>query len=204
MGLRERQKSSRRRAILDAAANLFVERGYDAAKTEQIAEKAEISIGTLYNYFQSKGEILLSLVTEESERILAANDGFSTLPEGAPAEVLGHLLGDYFAPKNVFLNKDLWRRGISLSFSDPSAPAAIAFRDIDRKLCQQVITLVSLLKEQGALPATVDAAKLGALLFNNANMLFFEFNRADAMTLEQLQQNVIEMTTAAVDMISPK
>ena len=61
-GLRERQKADRERRILEAATGLFREVGYDAARIEDIAERAQVSVGTFYNYYQNKGDILLATV----------------------------------------------------------------------------------------------------------------------------------------------
>jgi AcrR family transcriptional regulator len=47
--------------ILDTAAELFVEVGYETTTTNAIAEKAEISIGTLYRYFPDKDAVLKAL-----------------------------------------------------------------------------------------------------------------------------------------------
>ncbi len=48
----------RRRQIADAAARLFVEKGFHKTTTRQIARSADISIGSLYEYFTSKEDIL--------------------------------------------------------------------------------------------------------------------------------------------------
>ena len=48
-------------SILDTAADLFTEIGYEASTTNAIAERAGISIGTLYRYFSDKDAILRAL-----------------------------------------------------------------------------------------------------------------------------------------------
>jgi AcrR family transcriptional regulator len=57
-GLRARKKVKIRRAIEDAALELFVEQGYDATTLEQIAHRAEVSITTIFRYFPSKAHVL--------------------------------------------------------------------------------------------------------------------------------------------------
>ncbi|HEY0192924.1 MAG TPA: helix-turn-helix domain-containing protein [Kofleriaceae bacterium] len=47
--------------LLDAAAVLFAERGYDAIGTPEIAERAGVSVGTFYRYFDDKHEIYLEI-----------------------------------------------------------------------------------------------------------------------------------------------
>lgn len=61
---RERERDARRQAILVQAKSVFAERGFLNATVEEIAERAELAVGTLYRYFQSKEEIYVSLLFE--------------------------------------------------------------------------------------------------------------------------------------------
>jgi len=47
--------------ILEAAARVFAHKGYHAATTKEVASEAGVSEGTIYNYFQSKEDLLLSI-----------------------------------------------------------------------------------------------------------------------------------------------
>jgi len=60
---REREKLHRRNSILEAARHLFFVKGYRATMDE-IAERAELSKGTLYLYFKSKDELYVSVIIE--------------------------------------------------------------------------------------------------------------------------------------------
>ncbi|MBJ6761801.1 TetR family transcriptional regulator [Myxococcaceae bacterium JPH2] len=53
-GLRERKKRATRAAIQRAALQLFTQQGYDQTTTEEIARAADVSLGTLFNYFPNK------------------------------------------------------------------------------------------------------------------------------------------------------
>lgn len=57
-------KAARRDAILAAAQQVFVERGFHQARTAEIAAAAGVSEGTLYNYFPSREEIFFTLFDE--------------------------------------------------------------------------------------------------------------------------------------------
>jgi AcrR family transcriptional regulator len=59
-------------AVYEAAAHIFVSVGYAEATTDQIAEKAGVSIGTLYNYFSGKEAILNGLWEQHMNEIKAA------------------------------------------------------------------------------------------------------------------------------------
>lgn len=64
---REREREARRQLILDAAKYIFAERGFLNATMEEIAERCELAVGTLYRYFQSKEELYVSLLFEAME-----------------------------------------------------------------------------------------------------------------------------------------
>lgn len=55
---RERRIAARKAQILEAAETVFSQKGYERATTRDIAETADISEGTLYNYFGSKSDLL--------------------------------------------------------------------------------------------------------------------------------------------------
>ena len=59
-GLRERKKQQTRTAIRQAALRLFLDKGYDATTTSEIARAAEVSTGTLFNYFPTKEALLFA------------------------------------------------------------------------------------------------------------------------------------------------
>ncbi|MGW0336548.1 TetR/AcrR family transcriptional regulator [Streptomyces sp. NPDC003011] len=58
-GLRERKKRQTRQYISDVATGLFVERGFDAVTVAEIAEAADVSVNTVYNYFPAKEDLFL-------------------------------------------------------------------------------------------------------------------------------------------------
>jgi AcrR family transcriptional regulator len=57
-----------RERILTAAAHVFAEHGYAAGTTNRIAERARVSIGSLYQYFPNKDAILAELVVQHLDR----------------------------------------------------------------------------------------------------------------------------------------
>ena len=75
--LRERQRERRRGTILDAAWELIGEKGFEDTSVEEIAERSEVGVATVYNYFGTKNDLLHVLLERyiESE----ANLGESVL-----------------------------------------------------------------------------------------------------------------------------
>ena len=61
---RDRQIQRKRQEILVAASQVFAQKGYAAATTKDIANAADLGESTLYNYFESKRDILLAILDE--------------------------------------------------------------------------------------------------------------------------------------------
>ena len=59
---REREKQRAREEILEAAAHVFAQSGYDRAGMKEIASRAGISVGMLYNHFEGKEYIFRALL----------------------------------------------------------------------------------------------------------------------------------------------
>lgn len=77
---------ARRQAILDAAAEAFRERGFDAASMADVAARAGGSKATLYNYFPSKEELFVAVMLRAARAQAAPIfDTFRTAPDLRPA-----------------------------------------------------------------------------------------------------------------------
>lgn len=63
-GLREEKKRAVREKIMEAALEIFLSEGFEAATTKKISRRAGVGEGTIYNHFQSKSEILMALYDE--------------------------------------------------------------------------------------------------------------------------------------------
>jgi AcrR family transcriptional regulator len=72
MGLREKKKVKTRKLISDIARDLFIERGYGAVTVAEIAEKAEVAVTTLFNYFPTKESIIFDREDEIDTTMVTA------------------------------------------------------------------------------------------------------------------------------------
>jgi AcrR family transcriptional regulator len=66
--LQEQTRAAYREAILDAAERVFLNDGFQSAKMVDVAEATGVSVGTLYNYFDSKEAVFLALVERHRTR----------------------------------------------------------------------------------------------------------------------------------------
>lgn len=65
--IRQQLIAARRSQILDAATKVFAEKGFHRASTKEIARTAGIAEGTIYNYFDSKSDLVIGIMTRLAE-----------------------------------------------------------------------------------------------------------------------------------------
>jgi AcrR family transcriptional regulator len=71
-GLRERKKQQTRQTLLEVAGQLFAERGYDGVTVAEIADAANISVKTLFTYFDSKEDLAFADEAELRDALVSA------------------------------------------------------------------------------------------------------------------------------------
>lgn len=85
--VREARREMYRTLILEAAEKIFAESGFDAAKMQDVASAAGISLGTLYGIFEGKLE-LFTAIHEERGRELLERASSVTIPLDDPLEAM--------------------------------------------------------------------------------------------------------------------
>ncbi|MEX2193727.1 MAG: TetR/AcrR family transcriptional regulator [Thermoleophilaceae bacterium] len=75
LSLRERKKERTRKAISDAATELFAQRGFDTVTIDEVAAAAEVSKKTVFNYFGCKEDLFFDEAEEAKARLLTAVRG---------------------------------------------------------------------------------------------------------------------------------
>jgi AcrR family transcriptional regulator len=87
LSLRQKAKAMYRQAVLDAAEQIFATQGLRGARIQDIAKLAGMSVGTVYNHFAQKEDIVSALVGEREKELHAA---FDAKPDD-PADFVGAL-----------------------------------------------------------------------------------------------------------------
>lgn len=83
---REREKQERRESILYAARGAFFENGFYKTTVDSVAERAEVSKGTVYLYFESKEAILAHLLLEGLDELVGELDRTCAEADSLPAD----------------------------------------------------------------------------------------------------------------------
>ncbi len=89
---RQRRKQARPQELLEAALDLFCEKGFAAARTDEVARRAGVSKGTLYLYYPSKEELFKAVVRHNLSSLIAEGQELFGQFEGSSSDLLAKLL----------------------------------------------------------------------------------------------------------------
>jgi AcrR family transcriptional regulator len=89
---RQRRKETRPQELLDAALALFVEKGFAATRSDDVAQRAGVAKGTLYLYYPSKEDLLKAVVRNHLSNLIAEGAELVEHFEGPTAELLRVLM----------------------------------------------------------------------------------------------------------------
>ncbi len=150
-GIRVPQQARSRRTrgrILEAASSCFERLGYDETTTAEIAREAGIAVGSVYDYFRDKREILLELLHDTVEQVAdLVVQGLA--PEGwtgaDPRESVRKLLELVFHSRTLRpgLQRILWER----FFKDPEVRSAV--EAIEGRVRGAIVALLEALRAEG-------------------------------------------------------
>ena len=185
-GLRERNKQLRAEQVLDAAALLFRERGYEGTHIEAIAEQALVAPATVYNYFATKPNLLMALALRHVRASLPERRAFlSNLPE---EPLQGVIAFESLLARQAMrrLSRECWRVILSAAFLEPEGPASRTGARLNTLILRHYIRLVLRDQETGKIRASVDAAALAEILLGLITQDFGNFVAAPARPIESL------------------
>ena len=140
---------------------LFAELGYEATTMEQIAERADFSVRTLYNYFASKADILVDSMNERQQRVHRAIQKEAEKIDKPPAERFARLLCTVYREQKG--SPDLMRE-VAAAILSPQTRLHDKFRPFHDRYQQMVVNLLRRSVERGELSASLDIESTAELL----------------------------------------
>ena len=162
MGLRERKKLETRERIRAAAAELFTRHGYGAATLRQIAARAHVGLGTLFNYAADKRDLVFLIFNEELNAITDV-----ALAAPRPGQPLAAQLAAVFAVHYRWLAaKPALARILlqELTFYSSGKQAA-TFHAIRRRLIEGIEALVEAAKKRGEVSSRENSTVIARHVF---------------------------------------
>lgn len=158
-----------RARVLSAAEDLFGRHGYEASTIQDVASAAGVAVGTVYHHFPDKRSILLTLVDEWGDRVLAQRRSevvFQTIFGDDPRTAIhGWLRGAY----------DRLRKGPSLylvilSLAEHDDEVRQRYRRIEQAAIERLQALIEFGQVQGLARGGVDAAAAAFLIHHAIDM----------------------------------
>jgi AcrR family transcriptional regulator len=116
MGLRERKKQQTRAALVDGAARLFAEKGYDKTTVADIAAAADVSTRTFFTYFRAKEDVLFA---GPDQRLKAIADAFDTVQAESPIAAVHRMVEHVLAASDDLSSPDR----LAIMFARPELQA---------------------------------------------------------------------------------
>lgn len=160
VGLRARNKSKRREAVLDAVLELLDRPDAPPLTTERIAERAEVSVATIYNLVGTREQLLLALIDRLIHDLL---DAAAAIPQHAdPLEVLKQVIA---LSVDALVTRPVAYRQVVLQLT------AAAGAELHTKLSPGTLAAAALrhAQETGAVRDDLDADALAAQLYLSYN-----------------------------------
>ena len=183
-GLRERKRIERRSQILRLGRDLFARHGFDGASVEMIAQAADVSPGTVYNFFPSKIEILMEIQLQEIESEMARRLAAAGPPPADPKIGMLQLI-----EHQLRVLDDLNRHEVKLVtaralLNGRASPIGQAYAAADALFLDQIYALLEAYRASGALPAVTPVQALAALIFSAANGEFYVWLADDVSSVD--------------------
>lgn len=178
MSRSDRKKARTASAILDAAEVLFRLQGFQTTTIDEIAERADVSVGSVYVHFENKAGLYLALV----ERALTINEAAM----GKVAELdLSSPLERVFAAGDAYLNFHLEHPGAFQMIALRVLETSTGMREVEARIAERVQQLVGAVEAD--LRAAIEAGEVRPDLDAARTMRFLwgAWNGVIAMTLRE-------------------
>lgn len=160
LGRRERKKRETRQALQAAALRLAAERGAAAVTVEEIADAANVSPRTFFNYFSSKEQ---AVIGHDPERATRLHEALLARPAGeAPFAALRAVLVEM--AQEMSADHDEWQRRVQVIKANPDLRAAHhgAWSEVERGMVDAIAARTGTDPDRDQYPALVVAAAIAA------------------------------------------
>ena len=191
LGLRERKKQELEEKIRAASREVFLESGYTQATVEQIAEKAGIGVGSLYNYFPSKADIFIAIMSRELR--LDQDDEHQLecdLEQEVAASVLDLLVPLFRTTK--LLGRRVWRELMAAAFSTAKASTFLAkgMMKLDYRLIERIEAFLAREKARGKFAEGFDPHQAAMAVYSCAMAQFMIYVYQEEVDFESFSEAV--------------
>jgi AcrR family transcriptional regulator len=195
-GVRQKKRAKTEAAILRAAASLVTRKGFEHTSIEEIAGRAEVGVGTVYNYFGSKNALLLALMQRDTEDLLKEGEAVLAHPAIKPETALAELFWIYARGFLGRYDRKLLREVFAAAFHQPEELGRELTR-MDFQLMGQVGRLIESFQRQGFLKKSLPLEQVSLVLYGAFAVVVIMFLLHSEMPLESVR----EQLAASIELI---
>ncbi|MGF6641588.1 TetR/AcrR family transcriptional regulator [Paraburkholderia sp. MM6662-R1] len=198
VGLRERNKAKTQEKILSSARALFARNGYPATSMEAIAAAANLSATTLYNYFGTKGQILLAMIARSDAEMMASEQPAPSIGDGS-ADHISAFLSRLTRHSLKRIDRGTWRYAIAHSMiSENADDIKDEYSQINGRLVAYIVSMLEMLNARNRLPPVQGVATLGQMIFDMYHVLFIRLISSDALSVQEHEETLHRYVSAAI------
>lgn len=196
------RSGARRDDILEAAAAVFVERGFDAATTREIGERAGVLSGSLYHHFETKEEMLFELVRDVYARVLSSLETLADVP-GTGADRLRLLVEIHVR----HLIGNLARTTLSLhEFRSLTEEHRAVIADAEERYVRIVANVIEGGRADGSIRPDTDPRLARMVVLGAANWVYRWYRPGGEHTPEEIASGIASLAVdgLAVDVVEQR
>lgn len=179
---REQNKINSEKRILKASRRLFLTGGYENTMIEDIAQRAEVSKATLYNYFPNKESLLFGIfheIIDNIEEMVEKNTGGFENSEKMLRGVLEEI---------VQSSAEYWDLARRITYLNSSKDSVLydSFKELDSLL----ISLAASAQQEGIFRKDVSAEKIADLTMGVYLISLFQWDEIHDMTPDEIHEKL--------------
>jgi AcrR family transcriptional regulator len=188
-GLRQKKRAKTQAAILRATAALITKKGFTRTSVEDIARRAQIGVGTVYNYFGSKNALLLALMQRDTEELLKEGEAVLTQPGEKAESVLAQLFWIYARGFLGRYERKMLSEIFAVAFYQPEELGRELTR-LDYQLMAQVGRLIEKLQRDGKLKESLPVQQAALVLYAAFAIAVMMYLQYAEMSLESVRAQI--------------
>jgi AcrR family transcriptional regulator len=202
--LRSQKKQRRRERIVEAAVEAFNRKGFSATTMQQIAEVADLAVGTLYNYFPSKNDLLVGIIEGQMEEIrrIDVRELVRRLQNaGSGSEVASWILSTVIR-KSFVLSKQNWREVFGAMVASRSELDRMV--ELDFEAIGLLAVLLRNMQKRGLVRKNLSADAAAMNLYSVAVVQFMAYAFVAGVGEEDLVMNLQQQIELAFSGLAPR
>lgn len=191
---RDERQDGRRAAILDAAAELFGSKGYEATTMQDLADRVGVLKGSLYYYIRSKEELLFELILETHETFTANLNAVQRLSVGTLERIWAFVYGNVTGNIVSLMRSAVFFREFR-SLGDEHQRRIVELRDAHDRVLRE---LLSVGREEGVVRSGMDPKLTATAIHTMCNSVYLWYRPDGPWGPEDIARRYADLVVAAV------